>query len=473
MKNKTFDKWLPLWLSPKSLAGRLLWLSGLWTILALSAGGLILSAVFKDSVEQGFNNRLEQTLIAMVGATEVANDGLLDFTKPLADQQFLEPYSGRYWQISSADQTALRSRSLWDFEIPSRLNTPALSSLMYDIKGPDNQTIRIFAQDITLADDERVYRYIVAGDLAELNAQIDRFDRILLWSLGAMGLGLLTAMILQVTVGLKPLGRVKRALAAIRSGKEDRLSTDYPPEMMPLVDEVNAVLDYNKDLVERARTQVGNLAHALKTPLSVMTNECGEGDHAGLAKVVDKQTSEIRRHVEHYLSHARIMGRSNILGVQTHVRPVVEGITRTIAKIYPDKPLSFAINIDEKVYIQIDRQDLDEILGNLIDNAAIWTTDRISILAKVNSAKSKDKDNSKGNTKPMICLEISDNGPGVSDEELKLIVKRGKRLDETKPGSGLGLSIVKDIVEMSGGQFSVSHATEGGLKVSFFLPGSD
>lgn len=471
MKNNKIKNRLPLWLSPKSLAGRLLWLSGLWTILALSAGGIILSAVFKDSVEQGFNDRLEQTLIAMVGATEVRNDGVLDFTKPLADQQFEEPYSGRYWQISSKDITPLRSRSLWDFEIPPRLNTPALSSLLYEINGPDNQTIRIFSQDITLADDERNYRYMVAGDLAELNAQIDRFDQILLWSLGAMGLGLLTAMILQVTVGLKPLGRVKRALAAIRSGKESRLKTDYPPEMMPLVNEVNAVLDYNKDLVERARTQVGNLAHALKTPLSVITNECGEGDHKGLAKVVDKQTREIRRHVDHYLTHARIMGRSNIIGIQTHVRPVVDGITRSIKKIYPDKGFSFAVNVDESIYVQIDRQDLNEILGNLMDNAAIWTKDRITILAKVinhNSASANDNNSAT----PMVCIEISDNGCGVSDDELSFIIKRGKRLDETKPGSGLGLSIVKDIVEMSGGTLSLSHATEGGLKVSLILPGS-
>ncbi len=445
-------------------------MAGLWTALALGAGGFLLSAAFRDFVQTGFDQRLTQTIDSMIGASEVAPQGFVRFTRPLADQRFIEPYSGWYWQVSAPGQDSFRSRSLWDQELTPELAESAFTQRFRETTGPDGQILRLVEQDIILPGSEDVLRYLVAGDTAEIRAEIVQFDRIVAWSLGGLGIGLLAAMVLQVTFGLFPLRRIQSGLAAIRSGRARRLDRRYAPEIQPLVDEMNAVLDHNQSLVERARTHVGNLAHALKTPLSVMANEAavkpGEIDPERLAQVVEKQTTIIRRHVDHHLTRARTMAGHTLIGVRTDVGPAVGDIARALGRIYQDKGLEFDLVLEDDVCFWGERQDLDEMLGNLMDNAAKWADARL----RVSTATLSPDPASGGDAKPVIAIVIEDDGPGVEQEKRAALFERGRRLDESVPGTGLGLAIVRDIAEMCGGAVMLDESALGGLKVTITLP---
>lgn len=460
----------PLWVNPRSLTSRLLLVAGLWTALALGAGGFLLSAAFRDFVQTGFDQRLTQTIDSMVGASEVAPEGFVRFNRPLADQRFVEPYSGWYWQVSAAGFEPFRSRSLWDQELTPEMAESAFTQRFRETSGPDEQSLRIVEQDILLPGSEVVLRYMAAGDTAGMRTEIAQFDRIVAWSLGGLGVGLLAAMVLQVTFGLFPLRRIQSGLAAIRSGRAQRLDRRFAPEIQPLVDEMNAVLDHNQSLVERARTHVGNLAHALKTPLSVMANEAAMdrkgADPKKLAEIVEKQTTIIRRHVDHHLTRARTMAGHTLIGVRTDVAPAVGDIARALGRIYTDKGLVFDLVLADDVCFWGERQDLDEMLGNVMDNAAKWADAKL----RVSTATLSPDPASGSDAKPVIAIIIEDDGPGVEKEKRAALFERGRRLDESVPGTGLGLAIVRDMAEMCGGAVLLDESALGGLKVTITLP---
>lgn len=460
----------PLWVNPRSLTSRLLLVSGLWTALALGAGGFLLSAAFRDFVETGFDARLTQTLDSMIGASEIAPEGFVRFNRPLADQRFIEPYSGWYWQVTAPGQEPFRSRSLWDYELSPPPEDSAFTRHFHEIPGPDGQSLRVAEQDVLLPGSEDVLRYMAAADATELRAEIAQFDRIVAWSLGALGIGLLAAMVMQVTFGLFPLRRIQSGLSAVRSGRARRLDRRYPPEIQPLVDEMNAVLDHNQSLVERARTHVGNLAHALKTPLSVMANEAASKDSKRLAGIVEKQTQIIRRHVDHHLTRARTMAGHTLIGVRTDVAPAVRDIARALGRIYKDKGLEFDLALDDGVCFWGERQDLDEMLGNLMDNAAKWAETRVTVSAANLSLDAESGAARGGDAKPLIAIVIGDDGPGVEAEKRAALFERGRRLDESVPGTGLGLAIVQDIAEMCGGGVALDESPLGGLQATITLP---
>lgn len=430
----------------------------------------MLSAAFRDFVETGFDRRLTQTIDSMVGASEIAPEGFVRFIRPLADQRFIEPYSGWYWQVSAPDLEPFRSRSLWDQELTPELEHSAFSQHFHETAGPDGQILRMVEQDILLPGSEAVLRYMAAGDTAEIRAEIAQFDRIVAWSLGGLGIGLLAAMVLQVTFGLFPLRRIRSGLAAVRSGRARRLDRRYAPEIQPLVDEMNAVLDHNQSLVERARTHVGNLAHAMKTPLSVMANEAASDDPSRLAEVVAKQTAIIQRHVDHHLTRARTMAGHTLIGVRTDVGPAVEDIARALGRIYHDKGLEFDLTLENGVCFWGERQDLDEMLGNLMDNAAKWAKTRVAVSTATLSPALAPGSNGASDAKPVITISIEDDGPGVEKEKRAALFERGRRLDESVPGTGLGLAIVRDMAEMCGGAVMLDESALGGLKVTVTLP---
>ncbi len=456
----------PLWVNPRSLTSRLLLVAGLWTALALGAGGFLLSAAFRDFVQTGFDARLTQTLDSMIGASEIAPEGFVRFNRPLADQRFIEPYSGWYWQVLAPGRESFRSRSLWDQELVSSVEGSLFNQHFYEMSGPDGQILRVAEQDIILPGSEDVLRYMAAADTGELRAEMAQFDRIVAWSLGGLGIGLLAAMVMQVTFGLFPLRRIQSGLSAVRSGRARRLDRRYPPEIQPLVDEMNAVLDHNQSLVERARTHVGNLAHALKTPLSVMANEAASKDSKRLAEIVEKQTVIIRRHVDHHLTRARTMAGHTLIGVRTDVGPAVRDIARALGRIYKDKGLEFDLALEDDVCFWGERQDLDEMLGNLMDNAAKWANTKLRV-----STASLPVDPAKGSdAKPVIAIVIEDDGPGVEKEKRAALFERGRRLDESVPGTGLGLAIVQDMAEMCGGGVALDESPLGGLQATITLP---
>ena len=450
-----------LWANPKSLTGRLLAASLIWVLLMSVVGGLLLSAAFRDHVENEFDERLQRTMDSMIGTSDVDAEGAITFSRVLADQRFNEPYSGWYWQVSAEDMQSLRSRSLWDQELAVDFGAPAFPFRVYEVSGPDGQRIRVLERDITLPGTASGFRFIVAGDVGELKGHIARFNRIVLWSLGGLGIGVLVALFLQVTFGLAPLKDVERGLSAVRSGSRKRLPKDCPPEIRPLVEEVNAVLTQNETLVERARTQVGNLAHSLKTPLTVIANELAGRKKSKFIETIARQTNVIRRQVDYQLARARAIGHTRHVKSKTDVEEAIVNLGRTIQRIYKDRKLSLRVEIEPGLKFQGERQDLEEILGNLLDNAAKWAKSAIHVTAVCRQGKNKPA---------FIVLTVEDDGPGVARNQRSGLYKRGKKLDEGVPGSGLGLAIVRDVAQIYGGTSYLKRSKLGGLKAEVHLP---
>jgi len=329
--------------------------------------------------------------------------------------------------------------------------------------GPEGQYLRTVERRVefpvttsTKADDERAYDFLVAGDLAEVEARVANFNSALFWSFLVLGLGLVAAVVLQVRIGLRPLRRVSEALSRIRDGKARRLEGDFPAEIAPLASELNSLIEHSAEVVGRARTHVSNLAHYLKTPLTVLSSEAA-AQPGPLADAVLRQVSVMRRQVDHYLARARAAGAVDALGNRTLVGPVLADLERTLNRIHSARGLRIEVDCPSNLYFRGERQDLEEMTGNLIDNACKWAESRVIVTARKGSAQ--------------FDLIVEDDGAGLTEEERALVGERGERLDESVPGSGLGLSIVRDIAKLYGGSFELGHSeTLDGLKAKLTLP---
>jgi len=303
------------------------------------------------------------------------------------------------------------------------------------------------------------YTLLVAGDRGELEAEIALFNRSLVWSLGGLGLLLVIAVFIQVRFGIMPLRRIPDALAAIRSGRSERLTGQFSAEVEPLADELNKLIDHNKEVVERARTHVGNLAHALKTPLAVLANETA-GDKSALAKTVHEQATLMQQQVDHHLTRARAAARVSGLGARTELGPIVDALQRTLTAIHRDKNLDISTEIAAGAAIIGERQDVEEMLGNLMDNACKWAEHLVEVSAELTPDKRHRR----------VLIRVEDDGPGLEPGKRDRAIERGERLDEATPGSGLGLSIVRDLVEAYEGSLRLKTSKLGGLQVEIDLP---
>lgn len=438
-----------------SLALRLVLFAGLWIAAALIAGGVALSSLFRDSVERSFDARLVVLLESLVAASEAAPEGAVVLTRPLGEPRFEQAYSGWYWQIDGAGPEPLRSRSLWDEVLPADGETPAGELLHREITGPDGERLRLIARDIGLPGLPSSLRFSVAAERGEIDAEIRSFDATLIWALSGLGLGLMAAVFIQVRFGLQPLRRLRVALAAVRTGHATRLEGDFPTEIQPLANELNTLLEHNAAVVERARTHVSNLAHGLKTPLSVLVNEA-DASGGPLAEAVLRQTAVMRRHVDHYLSRARAAAAGQVLGVRTEVRPVVEDLRRVLARLHAERGISIEARGDAGPAFRGERQDLEEMLGNLIDNACKWARSRVRVTVARRDGR--------------LLLVVEDDGRGLDETERAAVFQRGRRLDEAVPGSGLGLAIVRDIADLYGGTITLDRSALGGLAARLDLP---
>ena len=324
-----------------SLAFRLVAGAAVWCALWLSAGGYALSALFGKTVERNFDARLGVLIEGLVAGSELNPDGQLELRLQIGEPRFEQPLSGWYWQIGNGAQVLRRSFSLWDAALPAALAPGELAAARY-VTGPDGEPLRLLVRAITLPGADARLLYAVAGDRREI--QLDRlnFNRLLSLALGVLFIGVLGAVLVQVRFGLEPLRRMGRALGAIRGGATARLEGDFPAEIQPLATELNALLDHNEALVERARTHVGNLAHGLKTPLSVLINEA-RGSDGPLAELVRRQVALMRRQVDHHLARARAIATGSILGARTDVLPVLRDLERTLGRIYAEKALAIEV----------------------------------------------------------------------------------------------------------------------------------
>jgi signal transduction histidine kinase len=445
---------------PNSLAFRLVASAALWCALLLSAGGFALAALFASTLDRTFDARLSVLLEGLVASSELMADGRLDLRLQLGEPRFDQPLSGWYWQIdrvvpgSGESRPLVRSPSLWDQRLDLRLS-PGQSMATRDVLGPEQRELRLVVRAITLPGGQRPLLYGVAGDQDELVLEQRGFDRLLALSLGALFLGLLAAIFLQVRFGLQPLRRMGRALAAIRTGEARRLEGVFADEIQPLTVELNALLDHNEALVERARTYVGNLAHGLKTPLAVLTNEAGRSEGA-LAELTRRQVDIMRGQVEHHLARAHAAAAASVLGARCELAPVLSDLCRTLERIYAARALTVEFDCPAGLAFRGARQDLEEMLGNLLENGCKWARRRVLATAVPEGGR--------------LVVRVEDDGPGLPAERRAEVLERGRRLDERVPGSGLGLAIVVDVAQLYGGAVLLERSMLGGLCARLSLP---
>jgi signal transduction histidine kinase len=441
-----------------SLAFRLVASAAVWCALWLSAGGYALSALFGNTVERNFDARLGVLLEGLVAGSELNADGGLELRLQLGEPRFEQPLSGWYWQIADRGSVLRRSPSLWDARLPVSVASGELATA-HDAAGPDGQPLRLLVRAITLPGADAPLLYAVAGDRREIQLDRQGFNRLLSLALGILFVGVIGAVLAQVRFGLEPLRRLGRALGAIRGGATARLQGDFPAEIEPLAAELNALLEHNEALVERARTHVGNLAHGLKTPLSVLTNEACRSE-GPLAELVGRQVALMRRQVDHHLARARAIATGSILGARTDVLPVLGDLKRTLERIYADKVLEIEVACAPELAFRGARQDLEEMLGNLLDNACKWAAARVKVRADAAAEQ-------------VLQIAIEDDGPGLPAARRAEVLERGRRLDEQVPGTGLGLAIVADLAQLYGGRLILDAAADGGLRALLILPAAE
>jgi signal transduction histidine kinase len=453
-----------------SLALRLFLSAATWTVVMLVVAGIVLSSLNRDAAERAFDRRLNvylRTLVADVATPDEAGER---FPQSLGEPLFELPLSGWYWQVTRLDTArpeVRSSRSLWDSTLPHLDDaplSPAAGARQGYVQGPEDQSLRLVERTIDLGDEGR-FLVAVAGDAVEIDEETRRFDRALGTTFAILGFVLLLITTFQIRFGLAPLNRISAGLAAIRSGATERLEGSFPIEVAPLARETNALIEANREIVTRARTHVGNLAHALKTPLSVMMNEASANPDNPLATKVREQTDIMRNQVTHHLERARLAARVAVIGTVTEVRPVVSALVRTMEKIHHARGISIELDAPEDARFRGEKQDLEEMIGNLVDNACKWAQSRVALETFVERPDIYSE-------RSIVRIVVDDDGPGLSPQQREQVGRRGRRLDEAKPGTGLGLSIVVELANLYGGGLTLGTAPIGGLRAELVLPGA-
>ena len=447
-----------------SLVRRLIWLAAIWSVLVLLAAGAGLTAFFQNSALNRFDLGLFDITEGLYAGTTVEQGEVV--APALTDTRALRVYSGRYWEIAEPGgpdgmKALVRSRSLWDGELkpppakPDRFKPG--STVYYDTVGPVGERLRASARTVMLPNHATPVVFLAAEDRGPIDRDARRFAETTAIALLLLGAGLVAGVILQVQVGLQPLFRLRRGVADVRKGKADSLATDYPVELSPLATELNALLAHNQQVVERQRTHVGNLAHALKTPLSVMLSEAEARKDDPLSAVVMRQAQTMREQVDHHLRRARAAARAQGSGERTPLAPVMDELARTLERIFADKGVVIDWEADEALAFRGERQDLQELVGNVIENACKWCVRRVRAEAVPYAPG-------------LLKVTVQDDGPGLPPERREEVLRRGARLDETAPGSGLGLSIVDELAKAYGGSVTLGASPLGGLQVELILP---
>ena len=429
----------------------------IWGLVALLAGGFALSSLFRTYVERSFDKRLLVVLEGLVAFTEIEAGGAPKINRLPDDPRFDQPYSGWYWQVSDSDEVFSRSRSLWDQALELPEPPAGEPSSVPRVSGPIGQSLRAVAQVIVFPG-RNALRYVVAAESSEIDREVAGFRAVLGWSMGALGFVLLLAMLTTVLYGLRPLRELRKGLADIRAGRSDRLIGHYPAEIAPLADELNALLEHNAAVVERARTHVGNLAHTLKTPLAVLMNEAATPDSVR-GDTVLKQAELMRRQIDHHLVRARAAGMATVLGARSDLAAILQDLRRILLQMHSGRGIEITVSGPAGAMFRGERQDLEEMLGNLLDNACKWAASRVSATVSVASGQ--------------LEVAVDDDGPGLPPDVRKAVLARGTRHDESVPGTGLGLSIVRDIAGLYGGDVRLTDSPLGGLRAILVLPAAE
>jgi signal transduction histidine kinase len=441
-----------------SLSRRMIGIAAAWILLLLVGGGIALDRVLASAITKNFDDQLDYVLTAMISSAEIDPLGDVRLNRPLGDQRFLEAQSGLYWQISSKGVEPFRSRSLWDDSLAFGQSHRDTKPHFYDSNQLRDEKLRIVERDIKLPFSSRIWRFQVAQTRDGLDQQISTLRKTIVQSFALLGLGLLLMAALQTLYGLWPLRQLRQTIADLRSGRAQRVAqTRLPMEVAPLVDELNGLIAHNEKQAEEARRHAGNLAHALKTPLTVIMN-AATAHATDLSDTVIREAGVMRRQVDHHLARARAVGRRGHAHSRAAVWPSLQSVERAVGMLYPNVRIDIAG--DKAAVAHVERQDLDELLGNLIENAAKYGGGSVFITVL------KEAD--------FVEFQVEDDGPGIPDAERLRIFDRGARLDTGKPGTGLGLAIVRDVAEIYGGSVSLDESEDlGGLLARLRLPAAE
>lgn len=436
------------------LARRLVIGAALWIALSIGAGGIFLSYAFQNAVQQSFDAQLTAQARSILAGLEALPTGDLGLDIAPDDPRFSQVFSGWYWQVNQGERPILRSRSLWDTALPNvDLTAP---SAIQNIGGPRSETLRSVALNARLPGSEQTVTVVVAVTLAAIDPEIAKFNLLLFAALGLLAIGLVIAIILQVWLGLRPLRRLTQELAGIRNGEAAQLGDVHPREIEPLVQAFNDVRAHDLQTLARARKEAGNLAHALKMPLARLAADVSDTPESVKKRIADS-ISELKSLIDLHTARASTAAARGVGAKRILVRPVIEEIVSALRKIYAEKPLQLDIAVDTDAFVLAEDEDLSELLGNVLDNAFKWAAHAIRVSVQMGPLETS--------------FVIADDGPGMPDAILKNGVRRGQRLDESVPGSGLGLSIALDLAEAYGGALELRRSQAlGGLEVEMRMP---
>ena len=448
-----------------SLVTRLVRAAALFTIPALITTVLILTWLYRGTIYQSFDDPLEQAVTDLIASVEVMPDGTLALAREPIDPQYQRALSGRYWMVGAGapgvTRPLLASRSLYGESLPidsgDRVQLAAGSgeAVRFSSEGPDGEPLRVVARQVGLSGVDAPVLVMAAADRRPATRSIQRFAGTSIGVLTLLSLGLLAAIYAQVRLGLKPLFDLADRVADVREGRSTHVDGRYPAEIAGVAEELNSLIAHNRNVVERAQTHVGNLAHGLKTPIAVLMGEAS-GREGVDPEVVTRQTEAMRQQVDHHLRRARAAARGQAIGLSCEVDEVVSGLARTLPRIYRDKDLVIDFDGEAGLRFRGDKRDLEDMVGNLMDNAAKWTRGAVEVSREARADR--------------VHITVDDNGPGIPEAGIATALKRGARLDEATPGSGLGLSIVDDLADAYGGALTLSRSPLGGLRAELDLP---
>lgn len=430
-----------------SLKSRLVLAAVVWlTAMIIAAGVTVPSQVFNYMVADT-KSQLSLYMDEISGNLEVDKAGQLTLSAQLSDPRFSQPYSGLYWYASTADNQ-LRSRSLWDSNIE-------LLEKKNEALGARGEKLIFVHSNLYFPEYDGPITVLVGIDEQPIEDTVQNLMGELWVILALLYFGVLAVILIQIAWSLSPLTKMHKELSELRNGDKTSLSGDYPKDISPLVSDLNALLFHYQELLERARHHAGNLSHALKTPLSVLKNEIQQCDTELKDKLLPP-VSQIQTQIDYHLGRARMAGSRNILSVKASPTERIDAISMAFDKVYASRDITLVNEIDDELEVSVDPTDLDEMVGNVLENGYKWANSIIRVHAKM-----VDNDN--------VSLIIEDDGPGIPDEQLEHVIKRGVRLDETTPGTGLGLNIVNEMVHSYRGSLSLTHSPMGGVKAVLTL----
>ncbi|WP_455481081.1 ATP-binding protein [Bartonella sp. B12(2025)] len=451
----------------RSLSLRVMILSTLWVVISLSSISAVSILFYRRSSEQSLERILSAQLYNLIATVTVSPEGNLSGSVGIDDIRYSDPTTGWYWEVVAIShnlQGRLTSPSLGTGRIfsPSDVEIPFDNKFFrsYRIKGDNGQRLQVIESDVVLDNQNHIARFRLVGNIDEAHAQVQKFKRTLQIFLWSFGIGSVLINIAIIFFSFQPLKLIRRALNDIREGRIHYVNTDLVSEVMPLVQEMNALINNNQRIIERFRTQVGNLAHSLKTPLSVIMNEvdkmcCGEQ-----TILLREQTQIMLAQINHYLQRARTAAQCDSIIYHTSVRRVVDRLVRVMEKLNPEKQFQFVMDVDDIVFSG-EREDLEEIIGNLVENAAQWSRTKVFISCRLEENIEETE---------YFSILVEDDGSGLTEDEIEEALKRGRRFDESKPGTGLGLAIVSDMANEYGGNLFLSRSDLGGLCAKVLLP---